>query len=178
MPVCIALFRGINVGGRNSLPMKALRELLGSLGCVNVGTYIQSGNVVFQHAATDDCKLSRDIGAAVEKEFGFRPKVLIMTEAELQQAIDDNPFPDATSEPKSLHVWFFDGKVNNIDQDSIESLKSESESFFLTDRAFYLHAPDGIGRSRLAAKVERLLGVAMTARNWRTVSKIFEMTQA
>jgi uncharacterized protein (DUF1697 family) len=178
MPVRIALFRGINVGGRNSLPMKALCTLLESLGCSDVKTYIQSGNVIFRHSTTDDVKLCRDIGATVENEFGFQPKVLLLTATELQQAVNDNPFADATAEPKTLHLWFLAEKVKNIDLASIESLKSESESFVLADRIFYLHAPDGIGRSKLAAGIEKLLGVATTARNWRTVSKILEMTQA
>jgi len=178
MPVRIALFRGINVGGRNSLPMKALSTLLESLGCADVKTYIQSGNVVFRHASTDVEKLSRDISAAIDNEFGFLPNVLVLTPTDLQHAIDGNPFADATSEPKTLHLWFLAGEARNVDLASIESLKSESESFVLADRVFYLHAPDGIGRSKLAAGVERRLGVATTARNWRTVSKILEMTQA
>jgi uncharacterized protein (DUF1697 family) len=178
MSVRIALFRGINVGGRNSLPMKALSTLLESLGCSDVKTYIQSGNVVFRHASADDEKLSRDISAAIDNEFGFLPKVFLLTAAELQHAVDDNPFADATAEPKTLHLCFFAGQAKNIDVASIESLKSESESFVLADRVFYLHAPDGIGRSKLAAGVEKLLGVATTGRNWRTVSKILEMTQA
>ena len=178
MPARIALFRGINVGGRNSLPMKALSTLLESLGCSDVKTYIQSGNVVFEHPSSESKKLSRDIGAAIDSEFGFLPKVLILTAAELQHAVDDNPFADATTEPKTLHLWFLAGQPKNTDLASIESLKSASESFVLADRVFYLHAPDGIGRSKLAASVEKLLGVATTGRNWRTVNKILEMAQA
>lgn len=177
MSARIALFRGINVGGRNSLPMKALCTILESLGCSQVKTYIQSGNVVFRHASNDDEKLSRDIGAAIENEFGFLPKVLILTATELQRAVDNNPFADATSEPKTLHLGFLAKQATNADLESIESLKSASETFVLADRVFYLHAPDGIGRSKLAARVEKLLGVATTGRNWRTVSKILEMSQ-
>ena len=164
-------------GGRNSLPMKALSTLLESLGCSDVKTYIQSGNVVFDHPSSESKKLSRDISAAIDNEFGFLPKVLILTAAELQHAVDDNPFADAATEPKTLHLWFLAEKARNVDLNSIESLKSASESFVLADRVFYLHAPDGIGRSKLAAGIEKLLGIATTARNWRTVSKILEMTQ-
>ena len=76
MPARIALFRGLNVGGRNSLPMKALGTLLESLGCSDVKTYIQSGNVVFEHPSSESKKLSRDIGAAIDSEFGFLPNSL------------------------------------------------------------------------------------------------------
>jgi uncharacterized protein (DUF1697 family) len=57
----------------------------------------------------------------------------------------------------------------------LESLKTKSERFALNDRVFYLHAPDGIGRSKLAANAERALGVAMTDRNWRTICKVRDM---
>ena len=157
--------------------MKVLSTLLESLGCSDVKTYIQSGNVVFRHASTDDEKLSRDISAAIDNEFGFLPKVFLLTAAELQHAVDDNPFADVTTEPKTLHLCFLAGQATNVDLASIESLKSESESFVLAERVFYLHAPDGIGRLKLLASVEKLLGVATTGRNWRTVSKILEMTQ-
>ncbi len=177
MSVRIALFRGINVGGRNSLPMKALCTILESLGCSDVKTYIQSGNVVFEHPSSDSKKLTCDIGAAIDSEFGFLPKVLMLTATEFQHAVDDNPFADATAEPKTLHLWFLAEKTKNPDLASMELLRSESESFVLRDRVLYLHAPDGIGRSKLAAGVEKLLGVATTARNWRTVGKILEMTQ-
>lgn len=177
MSVRIALFRGINVGGRNSLPMKALSTLLKSLGCSAVKTYMQSGNVVFEHANEDDRELTREIGAAIERKFGFLPQVLLMNSPELQSAIEANPFAEATSEPTTLHLWFLEHPAENPDLASMESLRSESESFDLTDRVFYLHALDGIGRSKLAARVEKLLGVVTTARNWRTVSKIREMTR-
>ena len=59
----------------------------------------------------------------------------------------------------------------------MNALKFDSEEIALIDNVFYLHGPDGIGRSKLAARVERLLGVGATARNWRTVSKIGEMAR-
>jgi uncharacterized protein (DUF1697 family) len=54
-------------------------------------------------------------------------------------------------------------------------LRSESERFELISSVFYLYAPGGVGRSKLAAGAEKLLGVSMTDRNWKTVTKLRDM---
>ena len=176
MPARIALLRGINVGGRNLLRMQELKSLLESLGCSDIKTYIQSGNVVFNHANSDNTSLSAAISSSIETEYGFLPNVLLLSASELQRAVTENPFADATFEPKTLHLWFLSDNPMNVDLASIEALKAESESFAQMERRFYLHAPEGIGRSKLAAGVEKLLGVPATARNWRTVTKILDLT--
>ena len=93
-------------------------------------------------------------------------------------AIESNPFPEAEAEPKTLHLFFLSSAASAADVVSISERKSRSERYQLTDRVFYLHAPDGIGRSKLAANVEKLLGVTVTARNWRTVQKLRKMAEA
>jgi uncharacterized protein (DUF1697 family) len=173
----IALFRGINVGGSTTLPMKDLRVLLENLGSHDVKTYIQSGNAVFRHEAESAAGLSERIRAAIEKSHGFETKVLVLELADVEQAMASNPFPEAESEPRSLHLCFLASVPQDPDLDTLESVRRDSERFQLVDRVFYLHAPDGIGRSRLAARVEKSLGVAATARNWRTVCKIAAMVR-
>lgn len=171
----VALFRGINVGGRNRLPMKELVSLLEGFGCRNTKTYIQSGNVAFKRTSCDGVELERRIAGAVERKFGFRPQVLILTRADIDRAVRENPYPEAEAEPKSLHVGFLAAVPSKPDLRKLESIKKESERFHLNRKVFYLHAPEGIGRSKLAAATERCLGVPMTDRNWRTVCKIQEM---
>ncbi len=177
MPTWIALFRGINVGGRNILPMKELVRDLQSLGLEDVKTYIQSGNAVFRAAREDAAALGAEISATIEGRHGFRPHVLLLSADQLADAIASNPFPEAEAEPKTLHVSFLASLPPAPDLDALAAVKAPSERFHLTDRVFYLHAPDGIGRSKLAAKAERLLGVPITARNWRTVDKLREIAQ-
>ena len=175
MKTYVALLRGINVGGAGTLPMKELVAILESLGCRNVRTYIQSGNAVFQRRETDTVKLVKDLTAKIAKQRGFSPNVLVFEARELQHVVDENPFPKAATEPKSLHAFFLESKPAKAALKSLESLKGDSERFELCGRVFYLHAPDGIGRSKLAASVERKLGVKATSRNWRTVTKLLEM---
>ncbi len=175
MNTYIALFRGINVGGSNILPMKELVALLQSLGCENVRTYIQSGNAVFRHAEHSPPRLSASIRAALRDSHGFAPDVLILTADRLERAVASNPFPDAETEPSKLHLFFLAAVPDNPDIDSLEKMRAESERFVLRGDVAYLHAPDGIGRSRLAARLEKALGVSGTGRNWRSVCKILEM---
>jgi uncharacterized protein (DUF1697 family) len=177
MKTYIALFRGLNVGGSNILPMNELVTVLEKIGARNVKTYIQSGNAVFQSEETNASLLSTEISAAIEKSHGFEPRVLLLELEELEKAVESNPFPEAESEPRVLHLYFLEAIPENPDFDTLASIKSNRERFALKDRVFYLHAPEGIGRSKLAAKAEKLLGVSATARNWRTVCKIIEMAK-
>jgi uncharacterized protein (DUF1697 family) len=177
MRTWVALFRGINVGGNNILPMKDLVATLENAGAQDVETYVQSGNVVFRSKETDALVLSHKIGAAIEEGHGFEPRVLLLGSEELESAVRSNPFPEAESDPKTLHVFFLASSPESPDLGALEEIKGEWERFVLEDCIFYLHAPDGIGRSRLAANAERLLGVPVTARNWRTVRKVMEMVK-
>lgn len=177
MRTWIALLRGINVGGKHLLPMKQLVAILDDLGCSHAKTYIQSGNVVFRSHERDASALAEAISREIECKRGFRPQVLLMTRKEIESAIAANPFPEAVDAPTSLHLFFLADKAGGPDMDGLEKLRAESERFALTRKVFYLHAPNGIGRSKLAAGAERLIGVPVTARNWRSIQKIVDMAR-
>jgi len=177
MKTYVALFRGINVGGKNTLPMKELVVILEDLGARKVKTYIQSGNAVFVCKDKETSQLSHRIRVEIKKRRGIDPYVLLLRLEDFEKAIRQNPFPEAENNPTALHAGFLAATPERPDMKALESLKSDSERFRLIGRVFYLHAPDGVGRSKLAAKAERLLGVPMTDRNWRTVSTIQKMAQ-
>jgi uncharacterized protein (DUF1697 family) len=178
MATWILLLRGINVVGRNRLPMAELVRDLETLRLTKVTTYIQSGNAVFQSSAKLATTLAGRIAARIEERHGFRPHVLILSVSDLARAVESNPFRSAQADPQSLHLFFLDSKPAKPDLASLARIRSTTEQFHLTDRVFYLHAPDGIGKSKLAHRVERFLGVAATARNWRTAQRLLEMAQA
>lgn len=175
MTTLIALFRAINVGGKNPLPMKALVALLEEIGATNVRTYIQSGNAVFRCRDEDPARLAERLSATIARHHGFSPQVLVLDREVLTRAMAENPFPEAEADPVSLHLGFLAAKPENPDLAGLDSLRKESERFHLGTGVFYLHAPEGVGRSRLAANAEKLLGVPMTDRNWRTVCRIREL---
>jgi uncharacterized protein (DUF1697 family) len=175
MKTYIALFRGINVGGSHMLPMRDLKLALEKDGCVDVQTYIQSGNVIFGSAISDSKRLARRLAVCVSRSYGFEPRVLVLTHSELEKAAAGNPYPQAEENPKSLHLFFLVDRPKKPDLKSLDSLKTQTEAFVLKDRILYLNTPDGFGRSKLAARAERLLGVEATARNWRTVTTLLEI---
>lgn len=175
MPTYLALLRGINVGGNHKLPMAGLRQLLTEAGFGDVATYIQSGNVVFKSKKAKPAALATKIEDAIEDKFGFRPRTLVLSADDFESAATANPFPEAEADHKTLHLYFLSEKPAAPDLDKLHALKLNGDDFKLIGTVFYLLAPGGVGRSKLAEKVERALGVAATARNWRTVTKLREM---
>ena len=173
MRTCIALFRGINVVGNNALPMRDLVRILERLGCKDVETYIQSGNAIFRTRRSQPQKLAEAISTGIFKDHGFKPKVLLLSAPELEAAINNNPY--STKVGSALHFMFLESKPRKPDLARLTAVKTKSEQFTLGNKVFYLYAPDGVGRSKLVARIEPCLGVAVTGRNWNTVSKLREM---
>jgi uncharacterized protein (DUF1697 family) len=175
MRIYVALIRGINVGGKGVLPMRVLKTVLEGLGCSHITTYVQSGNAVFEIGEKDASQLSVRIASAIQTCRGFEPHVLLLKREDVEQAIAANPFPEAISDPKNLHLGFLARIPAIPDLKTLTRLASTRERFRLIGRVFYLHAPDGVGKSKLAAGAEKCLGVPMTDRNWRTVSTLLEI---
>lgn len=178
MKTFIALFRGINIGGHNVLPMKALTAILQDLGATGVTTYIQSGNAVFQSPSSNPARFAKRLTAEIGKRHGFEPYVLIIEPQTLARVIAENPFPDALGDPVTLHIGFLTDAPGTPDLEKLASLKKGSERYHLGDGVFYMLLPEGAGRSKLAAGAEKALGVPMTGRNWKTVSKLMELANA
>lgn len=173
--ITVALLRGINVGGHRKLPMAKLRELLTTLGAGDVRTYIQSGNAVFRGALD-----AGQIAGTIETEMGFDVHVMAMPLEDYAARLAANPFPELTdlavAESKILHVYFLDGTPAPL-TDALLSNARDDERLAIVPGAAYLHAPNGIGRSRLADRLERALGVPATARNWKSARMILGMAQ-
>lgn len=171
----IALLRGINVGGKNIVPMAALRACLTDAGLDNVRTYIQSGNVVFGSTSSDKEALVETVRNAMSEAFDVRPAVMILNASELSEAVAACPYLSEPVEDKCIHLTFLDGDPAVDAMEAAAALATASERFALHGRVFYLLAPDGIGRSKLAARIEKVLGVSATSRNVRSCRKILEL---
>lgn len=172
MNTWIALLRGVNVGGKHIVPMKELRTLLSENGFENVQTYIQSGNIVYRKKSPSGDQLA----SLVDTQFGFRPAVFTLSIDALRDAAANNPFH--TDIGKTVHFTFIEGDTSSMDSELLESLKAPSEQYALNGQVFYLHAPDGIGRSKLVAKIDRIFkGCTLTARNLNTINKLLAMIE-
>ncbi|MBT2444284.1 DUF1697 domain-containing protein [Streptomyces sp. ISL-36] len=177
------LLRGINVGGHRKVPMAELRSLLAELGHRNVRTHLQSGNAVFTTDADDlgEDGLTTAVEDALEKRFGFRVDCLVRSGEYLAAVADACPFPAAELEGKQLHVTYFSQPVGPERFAAIDPAAFLPEEFRLGDRALYLYAPEGLGRSKLAEVLSRpalMRGLVATSRNWNTVVKLVEMTRS
>ncbi|TDT39861.1 uncharacterized protein (DUF1697 family) [Streptomyces sp. BK208] len=174
-----ALLRGINVGGRRKVPMADLRALLTSLGHDAVRTHLQSGQAVFASDHGDEDSLAADLARAIEQRFGFPVDVIVRDHAYLEAVVEACPFPAAELEARQLHVTYFSAPVAEERFAPVDRDAFLPEEFRLGDRALYLCAPDGLGRSKLAealAKPRVNKGVVATTRNWNTVTKLAELT--
>lgn len=155
--------------------MSDLATTFESADCHSVRTYIQSGNVVFSSSSRSKRDLNKKLSNAIEGKFGFRPHVFLLTAADFRDAVAKNPFAESVAEPKSLHFFFLDAIPESPNPTDIVELAAPTERFQLIGNVFYLHAPDGIGRSKLAAGVERRLGVPTTARNFTTIQNLVSL---
>lgn len=172
----LALIRGINVGGNKKIKMADLRAAFEQVGCTDVATYIQSGNVVLRSTASA-AALTETLESAIEDTFGFSAAVIVRTAEELAGVVDRNPWPDDEIEGTKLVVWFYGSKPATDTYDGIDRGTFAPETFVLDGRELFLHLPDGQGRSKLLEAMGKVKGVPLaTARNWKSVTKLLEMT--
>jgi uncharacterized protein (DUF1697 family) len=175
VPTYIALLRGINVGGGKKVPMAALKGAFEDFGAEHVQTYIQSGNVVFTHAAKSEATLVADVEAMIAAHTGFTVDVMLRTAAQMKAVVAKNPYPDATG--TALHVLFFAANVDKAALAKLDLDRFAPEEASAVGRELYLFLPNGMGRAKLPPVLSKLK-VPTTARNWNSVTKLLAMAQA
>ena len=172
----VAFLRGINVGGKNKIKMETLREILTAQGFQNVETYINSGNVIFEAAKTNDKKLAANIEAAIEKEFSLKIKVMVRTIDEIEKIVADNPFAGQFENDKDLHVFFLDEDLPPEKRELLLSNNNEKELFAVQNREIFCLLRVSVLDSLIGKDfIGKKLKVSATARNWRTINKIAQM---
>ncbi len=171
----VAFLRGINVGGKNKVKMETLREILSAQGFTNVKTYINSGNVLFETAKTDDKKLATQIENAIEKEFALKIKVMTRQISEIENIVKNNPFAGQFEHDKDLHVFFLDEELPSEKCEMLLANNNENEMFAVQNREIFCLLRVSVLDSLMGKDyIGKKLKVSATARNWRTVNKILE----
>ncbi len=171
----VALLRGINVGGHNKLPMAPLRAALAELGYRDVHTHLQSGNAVFDTSARPK-RVEEQVSELIADRFGLAVPVVVRTLDEVASVVADNPLPDAAREPAVFLVMFLSAAPDPAVVDALDPAAFAPDVFRLRGREIYLHCPDGIRNSALAAfPWGKRLGLTATARNWNTVTRLLAM---
>ncbi len=185
MAVHVALLRGINVGGKNKLPMKALVAVFAAEGCTTITTYIQSGNVVFEAPTGRSAKLPirtaaqlpARLAARIQAEHGLTVPVIVRTAAELAAVARGNPLLAAGAAADTLYVMFLADRPSAKQIASLDPDRSPPDAFVVQGREIYLCCPAGVARTKLTnAYFDRALATVSTARNWRTVGKLVELS--
>jgi len=175
--MAVALLRGINVGGKNLLPMKALAEIFAGAGCTEVKTYIQSGNVVFRYGRKKD--VAGVVRAEIEKQFGLKVPVVVRSAAEMVKVLAENPFLDGDIDEAWLHVMFLESEPTAEMVAELDGGRSKPDEFVVKGREVYLHLPNGAAKTKLTnAYFDSKLKTVGTQRNWRTVKTLAEMMGA
>lgn len=171
MTTYVALLRGINVSGQNSIRMTELQDSLSGLQFGGVQTYLQSGNVVFRSGKSDKVGLAAAIKARITQDFGHVVPVLVVSAKDLDRVANSNPlWPKAGGVEKLFHSTFLFQPVSPRSFQALRLPAAVGERAVLVGRAVLLHCPHGYGKTKLNNSFfERALGVPATTRNWRTV---------
>ena len=179
MNTFIALLRGINVSGHHKIKMADLKLLFLNNGFSEVETYIQSGNVIFKSEELNTLKIEQSIITAVEKQFDYAIKVLVLTQPELTTVFNSNPFLERESIDISKLCVTFLSAIPTLDKvTEIQELGfKNNDEFSLKMKNVYLHCPNGFGKTKLTNNLfERKFKMNATTRNWKTITKLIELS--
>lgn len=168
----IALIRGINVGKAKRVAMADLRALIEDLGCKDVKTLLNSGNVVFTSSEENTVKMAVKIEGALYNRTGISAKVIVISGEELKEIVKENSLLDNMEDPSRLLVAFVQDNSELEKLKSLEAQKWGDEALVIGSRAAYLWCPEGILASKLPIALGSIMGESITTRNWATVMKL------
>jgi uncharacterized protein (DUF1697 family) len=175
----LALFRGVNVGGKNKLPMKDLAQIFVQAGCTEVRTFIQSGNVLFNAPPRVAKKVAQIVPVEVEERFGHRPPIVIRNAEQLAVVAANNPFLKAGASEDRVFAMFLACTPEAARVATLDPGRSAPDAFAVCGADIYLHLPTGIADTKLTnAYFDSRLATIGTSRNWRTVTTLLKMMQS
>lgn len=176
MPRYAVLLRGINVGGKVKVAMADLRTLLSGLGYTTVSTHLNSGNVVLTSPETDPAELADQIERAVTDEFDRPIRCLVRTGEELRAVINANPLSEVAANGSRLIALFLSEAPDPALLAEHDPTALAPDEIALGDRVIYQWCPNGVSEAPLLGPfVEKNLKLAVTGRNWNTVTKLSDL---
>ena len=173
----VALLRGINVGGSAVIKMADLKKQFEAIGLSDVKTHIQSGNVVFTSVEKDSVKIFQKLKQQLQKTFDYNKEIFILTPEELRRALNHCPFEPERNEEKQLcHIMFLSDKPGKSQISNLMELRGKEYSFAVHDKLLYIAYPREFGGNRRNINFEKVLGVTGTARTWKVIKKMIELS--
>jgi uncharacterized protein (DUF1697 family) len=175
----IALLRGINVGGRNRIPMGELCSVCVALDWTDVRSHIQSGNLIFRADGTR-AMLEAQLEQAIERQFGLTIPVIVRPAASWPQYIQDNPYPEISQrEPQLVILGLSKASPKPGAAEALAQRATMGETITQVGDALWIHYAGGAGRSKLSpGLLDRLTGSPVTTRNWRTVLQLEKLSRS
>lgn len=166
----VALLRAINVGGKNKLAMKALVAIFEDVGCREVRTYVQSGNVVYAAPSSLAARVPKLVEEAIAEHHGLRVPVIVRTADALARVVRENPFLALSEAPAQLHVAFLADAPSEAQIAALDPNRSPGDRYEVRGSEIHLCLPNGAARTKLTtAYFDSRLSTTTTVRNWRTV---------
>lgn len=181
MALYLALFRGINVSGKNIIKMESLRKQMEHTGYTNVQTYIQSGNVVFEAKQTSKAEISAAIESLIKKEYGYDIIVFVLDMADMNKVAVNSPY--ATREEleegsKKLYVTFLSQVPQKENIQKLYDAPIGDDLIELKDDILYFKLASKASDSKLSNNlIESKLKLKATTRNWNTTIKLLAMLE-
>lgn len=176
MNTYVALLRGINVGGNAKVEMAALRKEFEALGYLNVRSYINSGNVIFQSKEVSHPKIIETIEKKIEKTFGFPIRVVIRDIKNIQLLCKKTPAHWVNNAEKKTDVLFLWDEYNKKNVLDLIGTNPEVDHVLYLDGSVIWHI-DRINYSK--SGMRKFIGPKVykniTARNINTVRKLEEL---
>lgn len=180
MHTYVTLIRGINVGGKNIVPMAGLRKCLEELGFSNVSTYIASGNVIFESD-----KPIREIKAQIEqalpRHFKLHDeviKVLVLTHKQFQAVVDDKP-EGFGEQPEKYHSdVIFLMEMSAGEAMKVFSPREGVDKVWQGDSVIYSQR---LSAQRTKSRLNKIMGTpaykSMTIRSWSTTRQLLKILE-
>jgi uncharacterized protein (DUF1697 family) len=158
------------------ISMAELKKSFAALGFENVVSYINSGNLAFDTRKTDAKKLVNKLENAIEQDFGKKVSVMVREQKSIESVLANNPYEGEFESHKEMHVLFLAAELAADAQQLLADAVPTGERFTVVGREIYCHLPMGVADSNLGrGQFEKIVKVAVTARNWRTVQKLAEL---
>lgn len=169
----IAFLRAINVGGKNIIKMNEVKKKFESIGCKDVSTYIQSGNVLFSSDITDEKVLVKKIQNELHKTLSNDVIVFLKTQTHVRLILEDNPFKKVKSIEAKRYITFIRDELK----------KKLNLPYFSSKKDVEIISVDGYEICCLSHEIKGSYGfpnlfvenefkIKATTRNWNTLEKI------
>ncbi|WCN81075.1 DUF1697 domain-containing protein [Micromonospora sp. LH3U1] len=166
---------GINLGRARRVAMADLRTLLTEEGYDNVGTLLQSGNVVLD-ADRLPAELGTAIEQAIEKRFGFPVGVILRSRDELARVVAKNPLAGVADDGSKYVVVFLARPLDRPLEDELAGAELGADRYAVDGTEMYIWCPGGLRDSPLMRTLGKIKGgPPSTVRNWNTVEKLVAM---